>query len=201
MRINIAVALSKFKLKITHPKKKENPSEHDEQKERRKSPRVDLDTKVRYQVLGHPSKEVISQDISTGGMCLLLDRKISPRMILELEFKLPVGQGLVAQAVILELSQLQGFGMNEFRRFEPGQLGFQPLDLRAQNKVLGLDDLVHREVDLLAEGFELRPEIEKRNLHGAALQMNDQISPNPTRVHGGKGLTSSDLWMSRGETS
>jgi c-di-GMP-binding flagellar brake protein YcgR len=87
--------MSKFKLKITPPKKKENstketdPSENAEMKERRESTRVDLETKVRYQILGHPSKEVISQNISAGGMCLLLDRKISPRMILELEFKLP----------------------------------------------------------------------------------------------------------------
>ena len=87
--------MPKFKLKITQPKKKENPSkkpdssERVRQKEKRKSPRVDLNTKVRYQVLGHTSKEVIAQNISAGGMCLLLDRKISPRMILELEFKLP----------------------------------------------------------------------------------------------------------------
>jgi len=87
--------MSKFKLKITQPKKKENPAKKSDssgsvgQKERRKSPRVDLNTKVRYQVLGNQSKEVISQNISAGGMCLLLDRKISPRMILELEFKLP----------------------------------------------------------------------------------------------------------------
>jgi c-di-GMP-binding flagellar brake protein YcgR len=87
--------MSKLKLKITQPKKKEdtpketNSRENTDQKERRETPRVDLETKVRYQILGHPSKEVISQNISAGGMCLLLDRKISPRMILELEFKLP----------------------------------------------------------------------------------------------------------------
>jgi len=81
--------MSRFKLKITQSKKKVNPSEYDERKEKRKSSRVDLNTKVRYQVLRHPSKEVIAQNISTGGMCLLLDSKISPRMIVELEFKLP----------------------------------------------------------------------------------------------------------------
>ena len=91
--------MSKFKLKITQPKKKEDPpenaghkespSDHGKHKQKRKNPRVDLSTEVRYQVLGHTSKEVISQNISEGGMCLLLDRKISPRMILELEFKLP----------------------------------------------------------------------------------------------------------------
>ncbi len=81
--------MSKFKLKITHPKKRESPSEQDGPEDKRKSPRVDLDANVRYQILGHSSKEVISQNITAGGMCLLLDRKISPRMILELEFKLP----------------------------------------------------------------------------------------------------------------
>ena len=81
--------MSRFKLKITQPKRKGNPSENGEEMEKRKSSRVDLDTRVRYQVLGYPAKEVIAQNISTGGMCLLLDRKISPRMILELEFKLP----------------------------------------------------------------------------------------------------------------
>jgi c-di-GMP-binding flagellar brake protein YcgR len=87
--------MSKFKLKITQPKKKEDPakeadpSENAEQKERRKNPRVKLNTKVKYQILGHSSREVIAQNISAGGMCLLLDRKISPRMILELEFRLP----------------------------------------------------------------------------------------------------------------
>ena len=87
--------MSKFKLKITQPRKKASyskeadASENVEQKERRKCPRVDLESKVRYQIMGYPSKEVISQNISEGGMCLLLDRKISPRMILELEFSLP----------------------------------------------------------------------------------------------------------------
>jgi c-di-GMP-binding flagellar brake protein YcgR len=87
--------MPRFKLKITQPKNKENPAEktdpaqNAEQKERRKDARVELNTKVRYQVLGHPSQEVIAQNISAGGMCLLLDRKISPRMILELEFRLP----------------------------------------------------------------------------------------------------------------
>lgn len=87
--------MSKFKLKITQPKKKDNPSkksyssESVGQIERRRMSRVELSTKVRYQVLGNPSKEVISRNISVGGMCLILDRKISPRMILELEFKLP----------------------------------------------------------------------------------------------------------------
>lgn len=91
--------MSKFKLKITQPKKREEPSkdadsaENANRKESRRSPRVDLETKVKYQILGHPSKEVISQNISAGGMCLLLDRKISPRMILELEFKLPGDSG------------------------------------------------------------------------------------------------------------
>jgi c-di-GMP-binding flagellar brake protein YcgR len=81
--------MPRFKLKITQPKKKTQTSESSGKTDRRKSPRVNLDTKVRYQVLGHPSKEVLAQNISAGGMCLLLDRKISPRMILELEFKLP----------------------------------------------------------------------------------------------------------------
>jgi len=81
--------MPRFKLKITSPKKKATTSDQAVVAERRKSPRVDIETKVRCQVLGHPSKEVIAQNISAGGMCLLLDRKISPRMILELEFTLP----------------------------------------------------------------------------------------------------------------
>lgn len=81
--------MSRFKLKITQPKKKTKHEEHSRQGERRKSPRVDLHAKVRYQILGNPSKEVIAQNISAGGMGLLLDRKIKPRTILELEFKLP----------------------------------------------------------------------------------------------------------------
>jgi len=81
--------MPRFKLKITRPKKRAIISDQAGAAEKRKSPRVDIETKVRYQVLGHPSKEVIAQNISAGGMCLLLDRKISPRMILELEFALP----------------------------------------------------------------------------------------------------------------
>ena len=81
--------MPEFKIKIIQPKKKEDPSEHGEKMERRENLRVDLTTKVKYQVLENPSKEVISQNISTGGLCILLDRKIAPRMIMELEFELP----------------------------------------------------------------------------------------------------------------
>jgi len=81
--------MPRYKLKITRAAKKGNSPDSAVRKEKRKDARVEFNSKVTYQSLGHPFKEVIAKNISAGGMCLLLDRKISLRTILELEFKLP----------------------------------------------------------------------------------------------------------------
>jgi len=57
--------------------------------ERRQFPRIDIATKIRYAVV-IPAYEVgTSKDISQGGLCLEMKRKLAIGTILRLEFDLP----------------------------------------------------------------------------------------------------------------
>lgn len=60
-------------------------------RERRKYVRIDLCTQVEYEILpmqiSHPRGE--TRNISAGGLCLLVDKKMSPDTILHLKFHLP----------------------------------------------------------------------------------------------------------------
>jgi hypothetical protein len=57
--------------------------------ERRQFPRIDIATKVSFAVV-IPDQEIgTSKDISQGGMCLEMKRKVATGTILRLEFDLP----------------------------------------------------------------------------------------------------------------
>jgi len=83
--------MTKLKLKIARTRKKAETSAPPQPKERRKNPRVEAGIKAQARVQDQPFHEVAVQNIGAGGMCLLMDRKVSPKMILELEFRLPEG--------------------------------------------------------------------------------------------------------------
>lgn len=58
--------------------------------ERRKYKRIELITNVKYAVLVPKTfKEGLIQNISEGGLCLLLEEKLNVGDILHLEFQLP----------------------------------------------------------------------------------------------------------------
>ena len=78
-----------LKLRISRSKKGIERHPLRELKERRRNPRVEIETKARCRMPRRAFQEVVVQNISAGGMCLLLDSKVSPTKIIELEFKLP----------------------------------------------------------------------------------------------------------------
>lgn len=57
--------------------------------ERRKYPRVDFIRRASYQLSKTSRNGIFTQDISQGGMCLLLDNEVYPGMILKVKFELP----------------------------------------------------------------------------------------------------------------
>jgi len=57
--------------------------------ERRNFYRVDLIRRVRYNIWGRTSIECFTQNISEGGLCLLLGEELFPGMTIGLEFVLP----------------------------------------------------------------------------------------------------------------
>jgi hypothetical protein len=81
--------MPKLKLRISRSKKRSEDFPLSKGTERRKTPRVAFDTKARFRLPGNAFQEVMVQNISSGGMCLLLESKVSPTKIIELEFKLP----------------------------------------------------------------------------------------------------------------
>ncbi|MBN1222522.1 MAG: PilZ domain-containing protein [Candidatus Aminicenantes bacterium] len=83
--------MSKLKLKIARSKKKPEQPILSEPKERRQYPRVEVNLKARSRIPDRSFHEVMVQNIGAGGMCLLLDHKVAPKLIIELEFKLPDG--------------------------------------------------------------------------------------------------------------
>ena len=60
-----------------------------ESKEKRTCPRKTLVTKATYKVSVHSKGETLTQNISEGGLCLILNRKLSPGATLELKIDMP----------------------------------------------------------------------------------------------------------------
>jgi len=60
-----------------------------ERNERRRFHRVDLIKRVRYNISGRSSIECFTQNISEGGLCLLLGEELFPGMTIGVEFVLP----------------------------------------------------------------------------------------------------------------
>jgi c-di-GMP-binding flagellar brake protein YcgR len=60
-----------------------------EREERRNSFRIDLIRRVRYKISGPASIECFTQNISEGGLCLLLGEELFPGMTVRTEFALP----------------------------------------------------------------------------------------------------------------
>ena len=58
-------------------------------KEKRTHTRKTLVTKVTYTVLMHSKGETLTQNISEGGLCLILNRELSPGATLELKIDMP----------------------------------------------------------------------------------------------------------------
>jgi len=58
-------------------------------KEKRKHPREEINADVSYRVLSPSEDKGLIQDISQGGLCLLLNDELSPGTILEVKFRLP----------------------------------------------------------------------------------------------------------------
>jgi hypothetical protein len=63
--------------------------QNNENKEKRTHTRKTLVTKVTFKVLMHSKGETLTQNISEGGLCLILNREISPRATLELKIDMP----------------------------------------------------------------------------------------------------------------
>lgn len=60
-----------------------------QQTERRHFYRVDLIKRVRYNIAGRTSIECFTQNISEGGLCLMMGEDLFPGMTIGLEFALP----------------------------------------------------------------------------------------------------------------
>jgi c-di-GMP-binding flagellar brake protein YcgR len=58
-------------------------------KEKRTHPRKTLVTRVTYRVLMNSKGETLTQNISEGGLCLILNRELSPGVTLELKIEMP----------------------------------------------------------------------------------------------------------------
>lgn len=79
-----------IRLKITRRKKKTDVLKNTKKKmDRRKHPRVDFIRKASYQLSKASRNGIFTQDISQGGMRLLLDNEVYPGMILKVKFELP----------------------------------------------------------------------------------------------------------------
>ena len=63
--------------------------QNNENKEKRTHTRKTLVTKVTYKVLMHSKGETLTQNISEGGLCLILNRELSPGATLELKIDMP----------------------------------------------------------------------------------------------------------------
>ena len=66
--------------------------------DRRKSFRVDLIRRVRYKSSGPPSIDCFTQNISEGGLCLLLGEELFPGMTVKTEFALPGNEPKLIEA-------------------------------------------------------------------------------------------------------
>jgi len=61
----------------------------DKNSERRRRERTDLVTQVRYTIVMSASETGFIQNISEGGLCILVDKQLDKGMMLRLDFDLP----------------------------------------------------------------------------------------------------------------
>lgn len=61
----------------------------DKNSERRRHERTDLVTQVRYTIVMSASETGFIQNISEGGLCILVDKQLDKGMMLRLDFDLP----------------------------------------------------------------------------------------------------------------
>jgi hypothetical protein len=69
-----------------HPKKKQK------REEMRKSPRIDAVKKVKFKVLAPLEGEGFTQDISERGLCIFLNKEVTPGSVLALKLE-NLGEG------------------------------------------------------------------------------------------------------------
>ena len=74
-------------------------------KERRKFFRVDLIKRVRYKISGLTSIECFTQNISEGGLCLLMGEELFPGMTIRAEFALPGNESKLIKASVVVVWQ------------------------------------------------------------------------------------------------
>lgn len=65
-----------------------NPNEPNT-KQNRKHPRKEITTSVDYKVLTPSGDMGMTQNVSEGGLCLLLNNELSPGTVLEVKFEIP----------------------------------------------------------------------------------------------------------------
>ena len=86
-----------FRLKLT-TKKRIGIFRHGKEKmpkDRRSYNRFSFIAKAKYRFLHNSFSEIFTQNLSDSGMCLLLDRHITPGLFLELEFKKPGDENML----------------------------------------------------------------------------------------------------------
>lgn len=66
---------------------KDNSKKNLGAEEKRRHPRLEVSKKMRYRELVPLGEEGLVQDISEGGLCLLLKNRFSPGTILEIEYE------------------------------------------------------------------------------------------------------------------
>ncbi|MGD9347777.1 MAG: PilZ domain-containing protein [Candidatus Aminicenantes bacterium] len=57
--------------------------------EKRRHPRLEVSKKMRYRELVPSEEEGLIQDISEGGLCLVLKKRFDPGTILEIKYEVP----------------------------------------------------------------------------------------------------------------
>jgi hypothetical protein len=68
-------------------KMKDNSKNNPAREEKRIHPRLEVSKKMRYRELVPSGEEGLIQDISEGGLCLLLKKKFDPGTILEIKYE------------------------------------------------------------------------------------------------------------------
>ena len=79
-----------IRIKIRKAKKESKLLNAPKKEDRRKHHRVDFIRRATYKMSNYTSQTVFTQNLSVGGMCLLLDNEVLPGMILELKFESPI---------------------------------------------------------------------------------------------------------------
>ncbi len=88
----------KYGFDIMRIEMKSNIQDTQKEEERRKFFRVDLIKRVRYKILGFTSIECFTQNISEGGLCLLIGKDLFPGMTVKVEFALPGNNSKIVRA-------------------------------------------------------------------------------------------------------